>query len=101
MKNLKTAVIAALHTGHWDTVLEQLAHRHRWPQGTTAYSAFPSKQMAHSVEAGSVEAGLGGSGSGSSTNSSRSAPSLPLDAAAMAMYGFVATLSSNQVRTAS
>ena len=59
----------------------QLAHRQRCPQGTTAYSASPSKQMAHSVVAGSVEAGLGGSGSGSSTSSSPSAPSLPLDAA--------------------
>ena len=71
----------------------QLAHRHRWPQGITAYSALPSKQTAHSVEARSVEAGLGGSGSGRSTNSSPSgAPSVPLDAAAVAMYGFVATL---------
>ena len=80
----------------------QLAHRHRWPHGTTAYSASPSKQMAHSVEARSVEAGLGGSGSGSSTNPSPSgAPSVPLDAAAVVMYGFVATLRSSQARTAS
>ena len=91
-KTLNTAVIAPLHTGHSDTVLMQLAHRQRWPHGTTAYSASLSKQMAHSVVAGSVEVGLGGSGSGSSTNSSPSAPSLLLDAAA--------TLTS-QVRTAS
>ena len=99
MKTLKTAVIAALHTGHWDTVLEQLAHRHRWPQGTTAYSAFPSKQMAHSVVAGLVEAGLGDSGSGSSS-SSPSVPLLPFDAVVLVMYGFATTRSSSsQVRT--
>ena len=83
-------------------MLEQLAQRQRWPQGTAAYSAAPSKQMAHSAVIGSVEAGLGGSGLGSSKSSSPSAPSLPLlDAAVLVMYGFAATLSSSQVRTVS
>ena len=70
-KTLKTAVIAPLHTGHSDTALMQLAHRQRWPHGTTAYSALSSKQMAHSVVTGLVEAGLGGSGSGGSGSSAQ------------------------------
>ena len=98
MKTRKTDVNAPLHTGHSDTALMQLAHRQRWPHGTTAYSALSSKQMAHSVVAGSVEVGLGGSGSGSSS-SLPSAFSLPLDAAIVAMYGFATTLSSNHART--
>ena len=96
MKTRKTDVNAPLHTGHSDTALMQLAHRQRWPHGTTAYSALSSKQMAHSAVVGLVEAGLGGSGLGCS-GSPASALSLPLEAA-MAMYGFAATLTS-QVRT--
>ena len=88
MKTLKTAVTTPLHTGHSDTTLMQLAHRQRWPHGTTAYSGLPSKQMVHSAAAGSVEAsveaGLGGSGSGGS-GSPASALSLPLDAPALAL----------------
>ena len=95
MKTRRVAVIAPLHTGHSDTALMQLAHRHRWPHGTTAYSALSSKQMAHSAVAGSDEAGLG---SGSSTRSSALAPSPPLDAPALALYGFATTFTS-QVRT--
>ena len=98
MKTLKTAVIAPLHTGHSDTALMQLLHRQRWPHGTTAYSALSSKQMAHSAVIGLVEAGLG-SDSGVSS-SPASALSLPLDAPALALYGFAATLTS-QVRTVS
>ena len=52
--------------------------------------------MAHSVVAGSVEAGLGGSGSGSSTNSSPSAFSLPLDAAVPAVRSSVSRASPGQ-----
>ena len=45
------------------------------------------------VVAGLVETGLGDSGSGSSSSSPSGAPSLPLDAAVLAVYGFATTLS--------
>ena len=89
-KTLKTAAIAPLHTGHWDTALEQFSQRQRWPHGTTAYSASSSKQMAHSLVTRLVDAGLGGLGSGDSGSS---------PVAVMEAAGFATAPSSSQVRT--
>ena len=99
MKILNTADIWALHMGQWVTVLEQLAQRHRWPQGTAANSASLSRQMAHSAAIGSVEAGLSGSGSSATDGSSQSMPTLPLEAAVAAINDFTSTRSSSQVLT--
>eukprot|EP00964_Phaeocystis_antarctica_P031724 scaffold17938_cov61-Phaeocystis_antarctica.AAC.1 len=85
--------------GQWVTVLEQLAQRHRWPQGTAANSASSSRQMAHSAAVDSVEAGLSGSGSSATDGSSQSVPTLPLEAAVAAVNDFTSTRSSSQVRT--